>query len=60
MSKPEMPTGYECATCGKRHNYPAYVYAHWNEPLTHECECGAKHSVCRGKASPVRKGKAKK
>lgn len=55
-----MPTGYKCSTCGKDHKYPAYVYAHWHEPLTHECECGAKHEIVQGKARQVRKGKAPK
>lgn len=47
-----LPKSYTCK-CGAEHTYPAYVFAHWNEILTHTCEkCGAKHDVLRGIATP--------
>lgn len=48
--KPELtPKGYECEVCKKWNGYQAYVYAHWDEVLTHTCECGAKTDVLRGR-----------
>lgn len=46
----EEATSYAC-NCGAEHKFPAYVYAHWTEELTHTCDkCGAKYSICRGHA----------
>jgi RNase P subunit RPR2 len=51
-TKKELPEGYTCK-CGEFHKYPAYVYAHWRDLLTHTCEkCGAKHDILMGHASP--------
>jgi len=47
----DMPKGFTCE-CGKQHDYPAYVYAHWDVPLVHTCDkCGRQHDVLRGKAT---------
>lgn len=55
----ENAKGYNCKTCGERHDFPAYVYAHWGEMLTHECDkCGAKHRILSGRATQVKRGKA--
>ncbi len=56
-AKTELPKGYTC-TCGTEHAYPGYVYAHWNESLTHTCEtCQAQHEVIRGIATLIKEGK---
>lgn len=52
--------GFNCETCGQRHDFPAYVFAHWNVRLTHTCEsCGAKHDIICGRATQVSRGKRK-
>jgi transcription elongation factor Elf1 len=56
MSKEELPKGFTCKKCGKEEVFPPYVYAHWNEPLTHSCPCGRVHKILRGKAT-VSKGR---
>lgn len=51
--KTEMARGYTCSSCGREHPYPAYVFAHWREILTHVCECGAKVEIILGVAHRV-------
>jgi hypothetical protein len=42
--------------CGNREKFPAYVYAHWREPLTYTCEkCGTKYTILMGIATKVEK-----
>ena len=57
----QVPTVFTCKRCGIVHDIPAYVYAHWDERLTHTCGCGAKHTLLSGVVKPVatvgRKGK---
>jgi hypothetical protein len=54
----QLPKGYTCA-CGMEHKYPSYVYAHWREVLTHECDkCGRKNKTVCGVATIARRGKA--
>ena len=56
----DMPEGFNCATCGKRHEFGMYVAAHWDELLTHTCDsCGAQHHVQRGVAEQIKAGNAK-
>lgn len=43
----ECPKGYYCE-CGKYHEFPAWVYAHWDERLDHTCECGRRNSLFEG------------
>lgn len=51
MLNDNAPSGYDCQCCKKRHEFPAYVFAHWNEILTNVCDaCGATHEILRGKA----------
>jgi len=45
MTKPAK--GYKCE-CGKFNEFHAWVYAHWNELITHHCECGRKNYLCEG------------
>lgn len=52
-AKPKLAEGFKCKKCGKEHRYPAYVYAHWDISLTHDCECGAQHEIRRGQATLV-------
>lgn len=47
-AKHEPPAGYTCKYCRRFHKFPAYVYAHFNDNLVHECTCGAKHRIVRG------------
>lgn len=42
-------SGYTCV-CGRAHKYPAYVYAHWADELTHLCECGRVAKIKNGVA----------
>ena len=52
MLDTDTPKGYDCRCCKKRHEYPAYVFAHRDEVLTHECdECEATHEIFRGQAT---------
>jgi len=34
--------------CGREHRWGAYVAAHWDAELVHECECGATHEFISG------------
>jgi hypothetical protein len=45
--------------CGKRHPLTgAYLAAHWDEALKHECDnCGAEHEVRRGSVTLIKAGK---
>lgn len=53
---PAMPKGFDCTGCGKRHGFPAYVYAHWRDTITHTCDqCGMKHELLMGKARQRRR-----
>lgn len=56
----KLAKGYDCSECGKFNRYPSYVYAHWDDRLTHECECGAKHDIIRGRAYKQRRTKTKR
>lgn len=49
----KLPEGFKCTACAKDHKFPAYVYAHWSEPLVHTCECGTRHEILRGAISPI-------
>jgi hypothetical protein len=52
-----MNKSFKCQTCWKTHHFPAYVFAHWNETLTHECDgCGAKHDILSGYAKLMKAG----
>lgn len=48
-----LPKGYTCTECGTTHVYPAYVYAHWDVPLTHTCDCLARFHIISGIASLI-------
>jgi hypothetical protein len=39
--------GFSCQ-CGKRHDHPGYVYAHFREGIVHTCDCGRKHTIKNG------------
>ncbi len=41
-------TCWECLNCDRVHALGVYVFAHWDDELTHTCECGHKHTVLRG------------
>ena len=49
------PKGFDCTACKKRHDFPAYVFAHWREVITHTCDCGAKHEIICGRVLPIGK-----
>ena len=47
MSEP-LPRGVTCG-CGKFHAFGFYVYAHWDEPMTHKCGvCGRENTILQG------------
>ena len=54
-----LPAGYACK-CGKFNKFPPYVYAHWDEELTHECECGKTYTILRGNHWQSRKARVSK
>lgn len=44
----KLVKGFTCE-CGTWHAFPSYVFAHWDDRLTHTCpECKAVHDVRRG------------
>jgi len=53
QAKEDLPKGYTCTKCGAFHRFTAYVYSHWDMPLTHLCDCGVHHDIMRGTAAPV-------
>jgi transcription elongation factor Elf1 len=56
----QLRKGFDCTTCGENTPFSAYVYAHWGILLTHTCECGAQHSIYKGRAKQTRRGKKPK
>lgn len=46
----KIDEGFVCE-CGQHHVFGVYIAAHWDERLIHTCDCGRKHSVCRGHVS---------
>ena len=48
----ELPNGFDCE-CGKRNEYPPYVFAHWRELLCFRCECGRAYEICAGRTDRV-------
>ena len=52
---PQLPgdpiKGFRCSGCNQRHEFPPYVYAHWDEELTHTCDCGVRHIIVNGTAT---------
>ena len=53
MVKKELPKGFTC-TCGRKHKFPMYVYAHWTIELLLICgECGKKWSFLEGEVEEV-------
>lgn len=49
--KREIPKTYTC-TCGRVHEFAAWVYAHWNILLVHRCECRRVNQLLRGQLLP--------
>jgi hypothetical protein len=45
------PRSFICSHCKREHVYSAWVYAHWDMTLTHNCECGAVHRLQNGRAT---------
>ena len=41
-------TCWKCLQCDRVHALGAYVFAHWDDELTHTCDCGHRHTVLRG------------
>lgn len=53
--KKELAKGFTCE-CGNVVEYPAYVYAHWDEILDYNCpKCRRQYVIIRGIAA-LRKG----
>ena len=46
----DLPKSYLCTQCHTEHQFPGYVYAHWDVDITHTCDCGARHNIRRGEA----------
>jgi hypothetical protein len=45
----EAATGYVCS-CGKFHRFTAWVYAHWDIPISSECDaCGRTSHLMQGR-----------
>lgn len=43
-----MPSGYKCR-CRKFNTFSVWVFTHWNERITHQCECGRRNELVRGR-----------
>lgn len=43
-----LPRSYKCPACGQENEFTGWVFAHWNEKLTHQCECGATNDIKSG------------
>ena len=54
----ERKKGYTCE-CGKFHEFPMYVHAHWDTELTNRCTCGRKHLILRGFATELKNQRLK-
>jgi hypothetical protein len=52
----ETPKGFTCE-CGESHAFGVYVFAHWDEALTHTCDCGRKHVIRSGLATLIKEAK---
>ena len=50
MRKEKLTEGMTCE-CGKYEKYPAYIYAHWDDPVIYTCECGIAYVIFRGRAT---------
>lgn len=48
-----MRKGYQCK-CGMYHEFPGYVYAHWDDALTHTCSCGRGHLILKGITTEIK------
>jgi len=46
-SKSGMTKAFECG-CGKEEVLGSYVFAHWNDVLYHNCECGRRNKLRSG------------
>lgn len=47
MSADKLTKGYTCK-CGKFNLFSLWVFAHWDELITHKCECGRTAHIRRG------------
>lgn len=48
-------SGYTCK-CGRENPFTAYVFAHWDQEVTHVCECGLRWAIYAGEAELLKKG----
>ena len=55
----EIKDGYTCPACSKPEKYPPYVYAHYDLPLVHACDCGARNVIQYGELIESSKPKRK-
>lgn len=45
----QLKKGYRCPGCKKVNKFSVWVFAHWNIPITHSCDCGRKNTLQQGK-----------
>jgi hypothetical protein len=58
MHTETVPKSYTCTRCGKAHQFPTSVFAHWEVAVDILCNgCGAIHRILRGVATYIRGGK---
>ncbi len=43
-----LERGYTCK-CKRAQLFTLYVFAHWNDEITHQCKCGRKNKIKGGK-----------
>jgi hypothetical protein len=49
-----FPKNFKCE-CGSTHEFPAYVFAHWRDAITHTCShCERRHTIMMGRATLIR------
>jgi hypothetical protein len=51
--KDGQPIGHIC-DCGKRHEWPGYVFAHMNVELENTCKCGRKAILLHGRVIKIK------
>lgn len=49
-----LAEGYDCKKCGEHHKFGSWIYAHWDEEVSHTClACGTEHIIIHGVADRV-------
>ena len=44
-NKKRANVGHYCKSCGKKHEWPPYVFGHVASEINHTCDCGQKATI---------------